>query len=158
MLLAKKHDGTKRMCVDYRWLSDLTKKVAYPVHRIDECVDHMRESTVFTKTDLRSGFRLILVFHEHLERTAFQTRWGSFQYCVMPFGLCNAPATFQRTLNSLLQEFHGFCEVYIDYIMVHSKTMEDHARHLALVLAKLEKGFFFAKLSKCLFAAPQIEF
>ena len=118
----------------------------------------MRESTIFTKMDLRSGFYQILVYPEHRERTAFQTRWGTFQYCVMPFGLCNAPATFQRTMNSLLQEFHGFCEVYIDDIVVHSRTLEDHARDLALALAKLEHETFFAKFLKCLFAAPTIEF
>ena len=74
-MFAKKHDGTKRMCVDYRRLKDLTKKVAYPMPRIDEYLDHMRESTVFTKMDLRSGFHQILVYTEHRERTAFQTRW-----------------------------------------------------------------------------------
>ena len=146
------------MCVDYRRLSDQTKTVAYPTSRIDECLDHMRETTVYTKMDLRSGFHQSLVFPEHRKRTAFQARWGTFQYCVMPFDLCNAPATFQRTMNSLLQEFHGFCEVYLDDIVVHSRTMEEHARHLALVLANLEKEIVFAKLSKCCFAAPTIEF
>ena len=134
------------------------KKGCVPHARIDECLDRMRESTVFTKMDLRSGFHQILVFPEHRERASFQTWWGSFQYRVMPFGLCNAPETFQRTMNSLLQELHGFCEVYIDDIVVHSETLEDHARHLALVLAKLQKEIFFSKLSKCLFAAPTIEF
>ena len=117
--------------MDYRRLKDMTQKVVYPMPRIDECIDHMREATVFTKMDLRSGFHQILVFPEHKERTAFQTRWGTFQYCVMPFGLCNAPATFQRTMNALLQEFHAFCEVYVDDIVVYSKSLEDHARHLA---------------------------
>ena len=78
MLFAKKHNGTKRMCVDYRRLKDLTQNVVYPMPRIDECTDHMREATVFTKMDLRSGFNQILVFHERKERTAFQTRRGTF--------------------------------------------------------------------------------
>ena len=94
MLFAKKHDSTKRMCVDYRRMYDLTQKVLYPMPQIDECIDHMREATVFTKMDLRSGFHQILVFPEHKERTAFQTRWWTFQYCVMPFGLCNARRPF----------------------------------------------------------------
>ena len=94
VLFAKKHDATKRMCVDYRRLNDLTQKVVCPMPRIDECIDHVLEATVFTKMDLRSGFHQILVFPEHKERTAFQTRRGTFQHCVMPFGLCNAPATF----------------------------------------------------------------
>ena len=76
VLFAKKHDGTKRMCVDYRRLNDLTQNVGNPMPRIDECIDHMREATVSTKMDLRSGFHQILVFPEHKERTAFQTRWG----------------------------------------------------------------------------------
>ena len=74
MLFAKKHDGTKRMCVDCRRLNDLTQKVVYPLPRIDECTDHLRDAMVFTKMDLRSGFHQILVFHEHKERTAFHTR------------------------------------------------------------------------------------
>ena len=73
----------------------------------------MREATVLTKMDLRSGFHQILVFPEHKERTTFQARWGTFQYCVMPFGLCNAPATFQRTMNALLQEFHAY-HIFLD--------------------------------------------
>ena len=134
VLFAKKHDGTKRKGVDYRWLDDLTQNVVYPVPRIDECIGHMREATVFTKMDLRSGFHQILVFPQNKERTAFQTRWGTFQCCVMPFGLCNAPATIQRTMNALLQEFYAFCEMYVDDIVVYSKTLADHAKHLALVL------------------------
>ena len=108
--------------------------------------------------DLRSGFHQILIFPEHRERTAFQTRWGTFQYRVMPFGLCNAPATFQRTMNFLLQEFHQFCEVYVDDIVVFSKNIADHVRHLRLVLARLQREKFYAKLSKCLFAVPCIDF
>ena len=76
----------------------------------------------------------------------------------MPFGLCNAPATFQRTMNALLQEFHAFCEVYVDDIVVYSKTLTEHAKHPALVLGKLQAEKFYAKLSKCLFAAPCIHF
>ena len=138
VLFAKKHECTKRMCVDYRRMNDLTKKVVYPIPRIDECIDHMREATAFTKMDLWSGFHQIMVFPEHKERTAFQTRWGMFQYCVMPFGLCNAPATLQRTMNALLQEFHALCEVNVDDIVVFSKTLAEHAKHLALVLWKLQ--------------------
>ena len=98
------------------------------------------------------------MFPDHNERTAFQTRWGTFQYCVMPFGLCTAPETFQCTRNALLQEFHAFCEVYVDDIVVYSKTLAEHAKHLALVLGKLQAEKFYAKLSKCLFAAPCIDF
>ena len=132
--------------MDYRRLNDLPQKVMYPMQRIDECIDHMREATVFTKMDLRSGFHQILVIPEHKERTAFQTRWGTFQYCVMPFGLCYAPATLQRTMNALLQEFHAFCEAYVDDIVVYSKTLEEHAKHLELVLGKLQAENFYAKL------------
>ena len=130
----------------------------YPIPRIDECLDSMIGSRVFTKMDLRSGFHQIQVVPEHRERTAFQTRYGSFQFRVMPFGLCNAPATFQRTMNLLLQEFAFFCTIYIDDIVVHSATEADHERHLALVLNKLRAEKFFAKRSKCLFAMPRIDF
>ena len=118
----------------------------------------MAGSRVFTKMDLRSGFHQIQVVPEHRERTAFQTRYGSFQFRVMPFGICNAPATFQSTMNLLLQEYHEFCTVYIDDIVVHSRTEVDHERHLRLVLSKLRAEKFFAKRSKCLFALPRIDF
>ena len=118
--------------------------------RIDECIDHMREAVVFTKMDLRSGFHQILVAPEHRERTVFQTRWGTFQFCVMPFGLCNAPATFQRTMNSVLQEFHEFCEVYIDDIVVYSTSVEEHERYLELIfLAWRGKKFMQRCRSVC---------
>ena len=146
------------MCVDYRWKNEITQNVVYPMPRIDECLDPMREARIFTKMDLRSGFHLILIFTEHRGRTAFQTRWGTFQYTVIPFGLCNAPATFQRTMNSLFHEFHQFCEVYIDDIVIFSKTVAEHASDLRLVRARLEREKFHAKPSKCLFAVPCIDF
>ena len=98
VLFARKHDGKLRLCIDYRRLNELTIKVAYPMPKIDECIDRMAGSRVFTKMDLRSGFHQIQVVPEHRDRTAFQTRYGSFQFRVMPFGLCNAPATFLRTI------------------------------------------------------------
>ena len=154
---SQKHDGTNRMCVDYRRLNDITQKVVYLMPRIDECLDHMREASVFTKMDLRSGFHQILIFPEHREMTAFQTRWGMFQYTVMPIGLCNAPATFQRTMNSILQEFHQFCEVYIDDIVIYPGRLRSMP-HLRLVLSRLEQEMFYAKPSKCQFAVPCIDF
>ena len=146
------------MCIDYRRFNDLTLKVVYRMPRIDECIDRMAGSSVFTKMDLRSGFHQILVVPEHRERTAFQTRYGSYQFRVMPFGLCNAPATFQRTMNLILDEYSSFCQVYIDDIVVHSKTQADHERHLSQVLTKLREEKFNAKKSKCLFAVPRIDF
>ena len=87
VLFASKHDGGLRVCIDYRRLKELTVKKVYPMPRLDECIDRMAGSSIFTKMDQRSGLHQILVFPEHRQRTAFQTRWGTFQYCSMPFGL-----------------------------------------------------------------------
>ena len=95
------------MCVDYRALNAQTKKDIYRTPRVDDSIDRMRGAKYFSKLDLRSGFYQIRVKPEHVERTAFQTEWGSFQFKVMPFGLANAPATFQRTMDMAFQEFEA---------------------------------------------------
>ena len=91
-----------RVCIDYRQLKRITKKDSYPLPRIDEILDDMTGATIFSKIESAQGYHQIRVRHEDVPKTAFQTRFGSFQFRVMPFGLCNAPATFQRTMNPLL--------------------------------------------------------
>ena len=108
VLFADKKGGDRRLCVDYRRLNAQTKKDAYPLPRIDEAIDAMRGSNIFTKIDLRSGFHQIRIHEPHKPRTTFQTVFGSYQWRVMPFGLCNAPATFQRTMQLMLDDLRGF--------------------------------------------------
>ena len=156
VLFARKKDGTMRMCIDYRALNNITQKDKYPLPRIDEMLDNMAGAEFFTKLDLQQGYHQIRVKAEHIPRTAFQTRYGSFQFRVMPFGLCNAPATFQRTMNNLLADCRGFAAVYIDDIVIFSRTFEEHCQHIRAVLQRLRAEKLYAKRKKCSFAQREI--
>ena len=158
VLFAKKHDGSMRLCVDYRALNSLTVKDSYPMSRIDEALDNMSGCAYFTKLDLRSGYHQIRVHDEHVSRTAFRTPFGSFEFLVMPFGLCNAPATFQRAMNQTFADaLQSHVKVYLDDIVVHSKTFEEHLVHLKDVLSRLRANKWYGRLDKCEFAQPSIE-
>ena len=156
-LFAKKKDGTQRLCIDYRALNDITVKDVYPLPLIDEIIDKFAKCNYFTKIDLQQGFHQIRLHPDSVKKTAFQTKYGSFQFLVMPFGLCNAPATFQRTMNFLLHDVTN-TNVFIDDITVYSETLEDHLLHLENLLSRLHKEQFYAKRSKCSFAQQEIEF
>ena len=158
MLFARKKNGTLRLCIDYRALNKLTLKDKYPLQRIDELLDNMVGANWFSKIDLQQGYHQIRVKKEHVPRTAFQTRYGSFQFRVLPFGLCNAPATFQRTMNNLLTPCREFAEVYIDDIIIHSRTLKEHAEHVRAVLSLLRKENLYAKMKKCAFGLREVEF
>ena len=159
VLFAKKKDGTLRLCVDYRALNAITRKDKYPLPRIDEQIDNMRESTVFSKLDLTSGYHQLRVAREHVQRTAFVTRFGTYQFRVMPFGLTNAPATFQRLMNLLFaNHLATFVKIYLDDIVLHSRTMEDHVKHLRTALTILRENKLYCKPPKCTFAQTEIPF
>ena len=158
VLFARKKDNTLRLCIDYRALNKTTVKDRYTLPRIDEMLDEMVESTWFSKLDLQQGYHQIRVIPEHVERTAFNTKYGSFQFKVMPFGMCNAPATFQRTMNNVLREHRTFAAVYIDDIIVHSNSYEDHLEHLRQIFETLRAQKLYTKASKCSFAQREVEF
>jgi len=159
VLFAKKKDGTMRLCVDYRALNQITRKDKYPLPRIDEQIDNMRESTVFSKLDLISGYHQLRVAREHVQRTAFVTRFGTYQFRVMPFGLTNAPATFQRLMNFLFaNHLSTFIKIYLDDIVLHSRTLEEHAQHLRAALSILRANKLYCKPPKCIFARSEIPF
>ena len=156
-LFAKKKDGTQRLCIDYRALNDITIKDVYPLPRIDEIIDKFARCKYFSKIDLQQGFHQIRLHPDSVKKTAFQTKYGSFHFLVMPFGLCNAPATFQRTMNLLLHDVSN-TNVFIDDITVYSETLEEHKQHLEHLLKRLQQEQFYAKRTKCSFAQPEIEF
>ena len=158
VLFARKKDGSFRLCIDYRALNKITRKDKYPLPRIDELLDNMQGAQFFTKIDLQQGYHQIRVKPSDVPKTAFQTKYGTFQFLVMPFGLCNAPATFQRAMNDLLSPCRVFAEVYIDDIIIHSRTLEEHVEHLRAVLTLLRTSKFFAKKKKCAFALHEVEF
>ena len=132
-------------------------KDVYPIPRIDEIIDKFAKSKYFSKIDLQQGYHQIRLHPDNVKKTAFQTKFGSFHFLVMPFGLCNAPATFQRTMNLLLHD-HENTQVFIDDITVFSSTLEEHYQHLDKRFKKLRDENVYAKRSKCSFAQPEIEF
>ncbi|XP_019092686.1 PREDICTED: uncharacterized protein LOC109129303, partial [Camelina sativa] len=137
-------------CIDYRGLNRVTVKNKYPLPRIDELLDQLRDATWFSKVDLASGYHQIPIDEADVRKTAFRTRYGHYVFVVMPFGLPNAPAAFMRLMNSVFQEFLDVSVIiFIDDILVYSKSPEEHTVHLRAVLEKLREQKLFAKLSKC---------
>ena len=131
----EKKDGTQRMCVDYRSLNEITIKNKYPLPRIEDLFDQLRGARVFSKTDLRSGYHQLKIRLSEIEKTAFTTRYGFYEYTVMSFGLTNALAYFIFLMNKVFMEYlDKFVVVFIDDILVYSKDEEEHEEHLRLVL------------------------
>ncbi len=159
ILFVKKKDGTMRMCIDYRALNGITIKNSYPLPRIDELFDRLQGATIFSKIDLRSGYHQIRIAEEDIPKTAFRTRYGHFEFRVLPFGLTNAPATFMHLMHQIFGPFlDQFVLVFLDDILVYSKTPEEHERQVRQVLDLLRQHQLYAKLSKCELCKPSVEF
>ena len=159
ILFVKKKDGTMRMCVDYRALNRITVKNSYPLPRVDELFDRLQGAKYFSKIDLRSGYHQIRIAPEDVPKTAFRTRYGHYEFLVLPFGLTNAPATFMHLMHQALRPLLDECAlVFLDDILIYSKTLEDHQRHVRCVLDALREQKLFAKESKCEFFKHEVEF
>ena len=159
MLLVKKKDGGSRLCVDYRQLNKLTIKNKYLLPRIDDLMDQLQGAIIFSKIDLRSGYHLILVKSDDVQKTAFRSRYGHYEYVVMLFGVTNAPALFMDFMNKIFRPFlDKFVVVFIDDILIYSKTQEDHIEHLRTILSILREKKSYAKLSKCDFWMKEVQF
>ena len=159
ILFVRKKEGTLRMCVDYRALNKQTVRNRYPLPRTDELLDQLHGAAVFSKIDLQSGYHQVRVKAEDVPKTAFRTRYGHFEFKVLPFGLTNAPATFMAFMNDVLRPYlDKFVVVFLDDILIYSRNEEEHLGHLQLVLEKLREHKLYAKQSKCAFLLEEVEF
>ena len=159
VLFVKKKDGTFRMCIDYRELNKLTIKNRYPLPRIDDLFDQLQGASCFSKIDLRSGYHQLRVHEHDIPKTAFRTRYGHYEFLVMPFGLTNAPAVFMDLMNRVCKPYlDKFVIVFIDDILIYSKSKSDHEQHLRLILELLRAEKLFAKFSKCDFWLHEVQF
>ncbi|GJP80063.1 hypothetical protein CLOP_g10298 [Closterium sp. NIES-67] len=159
ILFTPKKDGGLRMCTDYRALNRVTIKSRYPIPRTDELIDNLRGARYFSKIDLHCGYHQIRVFADDCHKTAFRTRYGSYEYTVMPFGLTNAPSTFQLTMNGVFRDLLDKCVIiYLDDILIYSKTREQHLKVLEAVFQRLQQHRLITKGSKCEFLKQELEF
>ncbi|GKA05102.1 putative reverse transcriptase domain-containing protein [Tanacetum coccineum] len=159
VLFVKKKDGSMRMCIDYKELNKLTIKNRYPLPRIDDLFDQLQGACCFSKIDLRSGYHQLRVQEEDIPKTAFRTQYGHFEFTVMPFGLTNAPAIFMDLMNRVCKPYlDKFIIMFIDNILIYSKSKEEHEVHLKTILDLLKKEKLYAKFSKCEFWLQEVQF
>lgn len=159
VLLVKKKDGTWRFCVDYRTLNTITIKDHFPIPRIDELLDELHGAIYFSKIDLRSDYHQIRIVPEDIHKTGFRTFDGHYKFLAMPFGLSNAPSTFQAAMNDLLRPYlRKFSIVFLDDILIYGSSWNTHIEHLNTILLLLSKNHFYAKLSKCQFGVTTIDY
>jgi hypothetical protein len=141
VLFVEKKDETQRMCIDFWSLNEATIKNKYPLPRIEDLFDQMKGASVFSKIDLGSGYHQLKIQESDIPKTLFRTRYGLYEYTVMSFRLTNAPAYFMYLMNKVFMEYlDRFVVVFIDDILVFSRTMEEHEEHLRLVLEKLRSN------------------
>ncbi|MBW0574152.1 hypothetical protein O181_113867 [Austropuccinia psidii MF-1] len=159
VLFVKKKDGGLRLCVNYRKLNAVTRKNKYPVPPMNQLLNVFNGSSIFSKIDLRGAYNLLRIKEGDEHLTCFRTKYGSFEYFKMTFGLTNAPASFQNLVNDIFQDMLDFyVVVYLDDITVFPKSGEEHVTHVSTVLSRLRANNPFAKASKCLFHVSNIEY
>ena len=158
-MVVRKTDGTAQICVDYRRLNDVTTNDTHPLPRIDDNFDALRGAKYFSTLDLASGYHQVPVETQDQEKTGFVTPWGHYEYTVIPFGHCNAPATFQRLMALVFSALIGIdCLIYLEDIVIFGPTSNVHIIRLIKVFARLQQENVKIKLSKCKFGLVAVKF
>src|SRR4051812_21714656 len=159
VLFVEKKDRSQRLCIDYHSLNEVTIKNKYPFPMINDLFDQLEGARVFSKIDLRSGYFQLKIREQDIPKTAVTTRYGLYEYTMMPFGLTNASAYFMNMMNKVFMEFlDKFVVVFIDDILIYSKSNEEDEEHLRLILEKLKEHKLYAKFSKCEFWLNEVGF
>jgi hypothetical protein len=155
----RKVDGSLRLCIDYRGLNEVTRKDAYPLPRVDDALDDLKDANFYTHLDLAYGFWQVRVRDQDVHKTDFQTLDGLMEWVAMPFGLCDSPTTFQRMMNDILCDFlHKFVTVYLDDVCIYSCTHEEYLEHMRLVLQIFKEEGLKLRLKKCSFGLQEMEY
>lgn len=159
VLLVKKKDGSWRFCTDYKALNAVTIKDRFPIPTVDDMLDELHGATYFTKLDLCAGYHQVLVHPTDIPKTAFRTHNGHYEYLVIPFGLCNAPSTFQAIMNSIFRPYlRKFILVFFYDILIYSPNWIMHLEHVKKAFEVLRQHQFFVKFSKCAFGLQELEY
>lgn len=155
----KKKDGLLRPCIDYWGLNDITIKNRYPLPLMSSAFEVLQGAKYFTKLDLRNAYHLVRIRKGDEWKTAFNTPTGHFEYRVLPFGLTNAPTVFQALINDVLRDMiNQFVFVYLDDILIFSRSLQVHIQHVRQVLQRLLENQLYAKAEKCSFHKPSVPF
>lgn len=159
VLFMKKKDGTLILCIDFEELNKVIVKNKYPLSWIDDLFDQMKDAKIFSKIDLRSGYHQVRIKVEDISKNLFRTRYGHYEFTVVPFGLSNAPIVFMCLMNGVFRDYlDKFVIVFLDDILVYSKSEEEHEQHLKMVLQVLREHRLYAKVSKCSFYQKKIHY
>jgi hypothetical protein len=151
-LFVKKKYGTLILCIDFRQLNKVIAKNKYPLPKIDDLFDQLKDAKIFSKIDLWLGYHQVRIKEEDIRKTTFRTRYFHYEFIVVPFGLSNAPVVFMCLMNGVFREYlDKFVIVFLDDIIIYSKSKEEHEHHIRMVLQVLKEHQLYAKLSKCSF-------